>query len=139
MKWNALDSGLSAASGRIDAMRDLPVKWRWTGLGQSPEPEHRFPAVMVNGQRIKVSWSEKGWGVSRAAYECPVCRRRARYLYALANGFACNRHVTAERVSLERSLVDLERARVLKRSGKHRARGRRLESAALWRIACRRP
>ena len=123
------DFGVEPLLDRLDATKDLPIRWKWKGFGQTPEPEVTFSAVVVDGQRIGVSLSEKGWAGSRACYACPVCQKRSRFLYRLKDGrFGCNQHVSKTRVKLEAALAKLKKAKRMQRNHKYRAAGKRLEA-----------
>ena len=118
-------------TGRIDAMRDLKIEWKWQGVGRSPEPTVKPGAVDIDGHHVDLYWPERGWGVSRLFMICPVCSKRSRHLYALQHGgFGCNRHVSSERVAKENALLALRRARVLQRNHRYRRRGQVMEQNA---------
>jgi len=121
---------------RFDAMRDLPVEFKWVGVGQSPQPTSKPPAVEFNGKRVELEWPENGWGVSRCFFVCPACGKRSRFVYVLDNGsMGCHEHVTARRKAKETALLGLRRASVLGRNRRYKARGKQLELASKAKLA----
>lgn len=66
---------------RYDAYRLPGVKWRWVGVGKSPEPDHWPEHVSIEGVKIKTIRG-KGWGPMRALYECPECGQARLKLYS---------------------------------------------------------
>lgn len=114
-------------------MRDAPVRWRWQGVGLSPQPEVRLGAVRIGTNRVELSWPERGgWGVSRVAWICPRCGRRVRFLYDRPDGtLLCGSHLTKRDLNKERCLSEIRRARRLQKNNRWRAQGLRLENQVM--------
>jgi len=70
---------------RYDAYRLPGVKWKWVGVGKSPEPDHWPNAVMIEGVKIETIRGT-GWGMGRAFYKCPECGQARKSLYSASNG-----------------------------------------------------
>lgn len=66
---------------RYDAYRLPGVKWKWVGVGKSPEPDHWPEHVSIEGTKVKTIRG-KGWGIARALYECPECGKARVRLYS---------------------------------------------------------
>lgn len=118
--------------GRYDAMRDLGIRFKWKGVGVSPQPGVKPWAVEIDGRLVRLYWPAKGWGTTRLFMVCPLCGGHSRFIYELpGEGLGCHEHVSAARVRKEAALSKLRRARVMQRNAKHRARGLRLEADAM--------
>jgi len=70
---------------RYDAYRLPGVRWRWVGVGKSPEPDHWPEHVMIEGVKIETVRGT-GWGMGRAFYKCPECGQSRKSLYSASNG-----------------------------------------------------
>lgn len=97
---------------RYDAYRLPGVKWRWVGIGKSPEPDCWPESVVIEGVRVKTIRG-KGWGWSRAFYACPLCDREVKSLYTAPLApvkVACRKHWAVGFCAREDAFVARERA-----------------------------
>lgn len=107
---------------RYDAYRLPGVKWRWVGIGKSPEPDCWPDYVTLEGVRVKTIRGS-GWGRNRAYYECPACGKVVVRLYSWTSAsqggrrahVTCRRHTPAEVLSRDNAVLAGERARELRR------------------------
>jgi len=121
---------------RFDAMRDLPIEWKWVGPGLSPQPTSKPTAVELAGQRVELDWPAKGWGSNRCFFVCPICSRHARFVYVLDNGrMGCDAHVSKNRVTREAALLGLKRAAIMARANRWKPRARKLREQSLAKLA----
>lgn len=105
---------------RYDAYRLPGVKWRWVGLGKSPEPDCWPEHVVIEGVKVQVVRG-KGWGWTRAFYRCPVCGKLAKSLYSAphhrqsdASAVRCRAHFPAHVISRQDAVVAARRAREMR-------------------------
>ena len=120
--------------GRFDAWRDVPVKWKWVGVGVSPQPSSKPSHCEIEGNRIALYWPTGGFCESRVLWVCPVCGSHCKHVYRLDSGrMGCRKHVSQARRTKERALLGVKRAAKMARVPRwqKRAAALRAESLAL--------